>query len=711
MGEAEQQHLLATQEPNNRALYALSVFLSAFLLFQVQPLIAKEILPWFGGSAGVWTTCMLFFQLLLLGGYAYAHWLSTTRHRWIHMVVLVASVLMFRIIPADGWRPLDGSDPVGRILCLLTATVGLPYFTLASTSPLLQNWYACQHRTGVPYRFFALSNFASMLALLSYPVVVEPQLHLHTQAWVWSVGFLISAALNFGLFRQSARISAHAAADQAATPDAAPRIRQRLIWVALPACASALLLAVTNHITQNIAAVPLLWVLPLGVYLLSFILTFEGGRWYSRRSFLALFVVALVAMGYAADQQWDVDRIEVLIPVFIGGLFICCMVCHGELARSKPAARWLTSFYLMVALGGAIGGLCVAILAPAVFPALVEFPPLLVVTPAVILWLLYSNHQAARAALAAPETAAPDQSGKGVLTRLRPTPFWPVWILSLVGVVGLAGYLAKGEWTDLSEARLLSRNFYGALRVADDQESGVRELAHGTISHGEQYLDPAQRRRPLTYYAADTGIGLLMTELEKNKGAIWLGVIGLGTGSMAAWGRAGDMIRFYEINERVLDIARTQFTFLADCASHTEVVLGDARLSLEREPAQQFDVLVVDAFSGDSIPIHLLTREAFEVYFRHLKPDGILAVHVSNSYLDLAPPVAALARQMGREAHLVQNEEDDRTRTFPADWVLVGDHESERFPWIKDKESKITLKSGLRVWTDDFSNLWQILNL
>jgi predicted O-methyltransferase YrrM len=263
----------------------------------------------------------------------------------------------------------------------------------------------------------------------------------------------------------------------------------------------------------------------------------------------------------------------------------------------------------------------------------------------------------------------------------------------------------------LSDARLLSRNFYGALRVADDQESGVRELAHGTISHGEQYLDPAQRRRPLTYYAADTGIGLLMTDLEKNKGAIWLGVIGLGTGSMAAWGRAGDMIRFYEINERVLDIARTQFTFLADCASHTEVVLGDARLSLEREPAQQFDVLVVDAFSGDSIPIHLLTREAFEVYFRHLKPDGILAVHVSNSYLDLAPPVAALARQMGREAHLVQNEEDDRTRTFPADWVLVGDHESERFPWIKDKESTITLKSGLRIWTDDFSNLWQILNL
>jgi predicted O-methyltransferase YrrM len=710
LSHAEGQGLPATGEPNNRALYALSIFLSAFLLFEVQPLIAKEILPWFGGSAGVWTTCMLFFQLLLLGGYAYAHWLSRGRHRWVHTVVLVVSVLMFRIIPADWWMPSDGKDPVWRILCLLTATVGLPYFTLASTSPLLQNWYARQHRAGVPYRFFALSNFASMLALLSYPIVVEPRMRLHTQAWVWSVGFLICAALNYGLFRQSAVFSVYGYEDQTATADAPLRKHQRVIWVLLPACASALLLAVTNHITQNIAAIPLLWILPLGVYLLSFILSFENTRWYRRRSFFALFAVALGAMGYAADPRSQVDDIRVLVPVFIGGLFICCMVCHGELARSKPSARRLTSFYLMVALGGAIGGLFVAVLAPAVFPALVEFPLLLVVTPAVILWMLFSVHQVSWAGPAAPETNMATQRGRGVLTALRRAPLWPVWILSLLGVVGLGGFLAQGEWADLSEARLLSRNFYGALRVEDDHELGVRELAHGTISHGEQYLNPAKRRRPLTYYAAGTGIGLLMTELEK-KGAIRLGVIGLGTGSMAAWGRADDAIRFYEINARVLDIARTQFTFLADCASHTEVVLGDARLSLEREPAQQFDVLVVDAFSGDSIPVHLLTHEAFEVYFRHLKPDGILAVHVSNSYLDLAPPVAALARQLGREAHLILNEEDLKTRTFSADWILVGVNESERFPWLKDKESEIALKPGLRIWTDDFSNLWQLLTL
>ncbi|MGA2190517.1 MAG: fused MFS/spermidine synthase [Steroidobacteraceae bacterium] len=700
--------MAATREPNNGALYALTIFLSAFLLFEVQPLVAKEILPWFGGSAGVWTTCMLFFQLLLLGGYAYAHWLSRGRHRWVHVVVLVAGVLMFRIVPTDWWKPLDGKDPVWRILCLLSATVGLPYFTLASTGPLLQSWYARQHRAGVPYRLFALSNVASMLALLSYPIVIEPRMRLHTQAWVWSVVFLIFAALNFGLFRQSAFYPAYGE-DQTPTPYAPLRTHRRVLWVLLSACASALLLAVTNHITQNIAAIPLLWILPLGVYLLSFILTFENTRWYPRRSFLPLFALALGVMGYAADPRSDVYDIRVLVPVFIGGLFICCMVCHGELARSKPSARWLTSFYLMVALGGAVGGLFVAVVAPAVFPALVEFPLLLVVTPAVILGLLLLDHQGSLEAPAASETLM-SRRWKGVTTAFSRAPFWPMWSLSLVGVVGLGGYLAQGEWADLSEARLLSRNFYGALRVQDDDELGVRELAHGTVSHGEQYLDREKRRRPLTYYAADTGIGLLMTEVDKKR-AIRLGVVGLGTGSMAAWGRAGDAIRFYEINARVLDIARTQFTFLADCASHTEVVLGDARLSLEREAPQQFDVLVVDAFSGDSIPVHLLTREAFQVYFRHLTPDGILAVHVSNSYLDLAPSIAALARQLGREAHLIVNEEDLTTRTFSADWILVGDNESERFPWIKAKESEITLKPDLRVWTDDFSNLWQVLTL
>jgi SAM-dependent methyltransferase len=699
-------------DPGNRAWYAPCIFLSAFLLFEVQPLIAKEILPWFGGSAGVWTTCMLFFQMLLLAGYAYAHWVSRDRHRWVHTALLVAGMLMCRIVPGDWWKPPDGRDPAWRILCLLTVTAGLPYFTLACTSPLLQAWYARQHRAAMPYRFFALSNLASLLALLSYPVLVEPRMPLHRQAWGWSGAYLMATALHGWLFRQSSFSSQRDAAGEAAAPAApaapvAPFKRPYIQWMVLSACASALLLAVTNHITQNVAAIPLFWVLPLGVYLLSFILTFDGARWYGRRWFLPLLAVALAAMAYAVDQRSDVDRIGLLIPVLVGGLFICCMVCHGELAACAPAAEALTSFYLMVALGGAAGALFVAILSPVIFPAILELPVLLVVQPAVILGVLLANR---RPGGAAKPLAAPSRGWRRMAAGVGAHGFWAAWIVSAVGVAGLGSYLAVGEWEDLGKARRLERNFYGALRVADDQELGLRELAHGTISHGEQYLDPAKRRRPLTYYAPSTGIGLLMTALA-GSGPLRIGVIGLGTGSMAAWGRAGDVMRFYEINERVLDIARTQFTFLADSKSRIDIVLGDARLSLEREPDQHFDVLVVDAFSGDSIPVHLLTREAFELYFRHLKPDGTLAVHVSNLYLGLAPPVAALARTLGREAHLIRNEEDDETRTFPSDWVLVGDQEAKRFDWIGDREMLIPLLPGLRIWTDDFSNLWQSLSL
>ncbi len=660
----------------------------------MQPLIAKEILPWFGGSAGVWTTCMLFFQLVLLAGYAYAHWLSQRQSKWIHIAVLVGAVLTCRIIPFDWWKPADGRFPIARILCLLVATVGLPYFTLASTSPLLQSWFAREYHAGLPYRLFSLSNFASMLALLSYPVVIEPQLRLHLQAWLWSAGFLVFAAMNYWLARQSA---SHPAYDEEQEESSRPSRRDRILWLLLAACASGLLLAITDHITQNIAAIPLLWVLPLAVYLLSFILTFEGGPWYQRRIFLGLFAVGLASMAFASGGQTMVNEIRVLIPLFVAGLFVCCMVCHGELARSKPAKRWLTSFYLMVALGGAIGGLFVAFIAPAVFPALFEFPILLVLTPAVVLSTLLTSR----------DRSSPIPRREGVGSEYSRAQFWPIWILSAIGVLALAGYLAKAEYDYLGGARLLTRNFYGALRVTDDDETGVRTLAHGTINHGEQYLDPVRRRQPITYYAPDTGIGMLMTDLQK-RGPARLGVIGLGTGSMAAWTKAGDSVRFYEINSRVLEIARTQFTYLRDCPAHPEVAMGDARLSLEREPPQHFDVLVVDAFSGDSIPVHLLTREAFEVYWRHLKPDGILAVHVSNKYLDLSPPVVALARQLGREAHSIVSEKNDDTETFASDWVLVGRNEAARFPWIEEQESEVAIKPGLRVWTDDFSNLWQI---
>jgi SAM-dependent methyltransferase len=682
----------ATRPGSRSGSYALTIFLSAFLLFQVQPLVAKEILPWFGGSAAVWTTCMLFFQLALLAGYGYAHWVTTgsagSRAQWIHRALLIVSVLVLPIIPLDSWKPADGSIPLWRILGLLTITVGGPYFLLASTSPLLQTWYGRTHANGVPYRFFALSNLGSMLALISYPFVIEPRTALRNQAWIWSASYVIFAILCFWLAKDS---TAPLPMTEASVSDADPGWSVRISWMLLAACASGLLLAVTNHITQNIAAIPFFWVLPLSLYLLSFILTFESSRWYSRRLFLGLFAVAVGSMGYAVAKQVQIRDLRVLLPMFAIGLFVCCMVCHGELVRRKPAHQFLTSFYLMIAVGGAIGGLFVAAFAPAVFPALFEFPILLIVTPIVILWV--TRGDAFKSESVSEWDRAQSRS---------------IWVAASVATIALAVYLAKEQVVYLSDASLLARNFYGALRVTDDDDLGLRELAHGTINHGEQFLDPVRRRQPITYYAPATGIGLLMTDLQK-RGALRVGVVGLGTGTMAAWGRAGDTIRFYEINPLVLKLARSEFSYLRDSPAKVDVVLGDARLSMEKEQTQQFDVLAIDAFSGDSIPIHLLTREAFRIYWKHLRPNGVLAIHTSNKYLDLSPPVELLAKETGREAHLIESLKDEKTRTFASDWVLVGANEVKRFPWMDDADSPIDDKPGLRPWTDDFSNLWQIL--
>ena len=333
-----------------------------------------------------------------------------------------------------------------------------------------------------------------------------------------------------------------------------------------------------------------------------------------------------------------------------------------------------------------------AAFAPAVFPALFEFPILLVATPLLLL------------AITRREIPRKEERRR----EWERSQYLAAWAMGLVGTVALAGYLVQQEREYLADASLLVRNFYGALRVTVDEDLGLRELAHGTINHGEQYLDAVRRRQPITYYAPQTGIGLLMTDLQK-RGPIRVGVIGLGTGTMAAWGRAGDTVRFYEINPLVLHLAQTEFSYLRDSRAKVDVVLGDARLSMEREASQQFDVLAVDAFSGDSIPIHLLTREAFRIYWKHLRPGGVLAIHTSNKYLDLSPPVELLARETGREAHLLESLKDDKTRTFASDWVLVGAQETKRFPWMDEADSPIDDKPGLRPWTDDFSNLWQIL--
>jgi SAM-dependent methyltransferase len=688
-----------------KLFYGVVIFSSAFLLFQVQPLIAKIIVPWFGGVAAVWTVCLLFFQAVLLLGYSYAHLLTRMFARraqvWIHVGLLSASLLALPIYPGNAWKPSGTGDPALHILLLLAATIGLPYFLLSSTSPLLQAWYAGPAGNRLPYRFYALSNLGSMLALLSYPVLIEPLVSTRHQAMGWSLAYAGFAALCavLAIASRSDIVSRGEVGSEAKPP-----WTQQLLWLALAACGSALLLSITNHISQNVASVPFLWIVPLALYLLSFILCFAGGRWYWRSLFLRLLVVALMAMTYAMDADFAQLPFEVLVPLFCSGLFVCCTFCHGELARRKPDPAHLTSFYLMLSLGGALGALFVALLAPHLFRGLYEMQISLAVCAALLVVVIWRDSQGL----------------------FRAGTLRPVWLgLAVLFAAGLGVRLYTTARASSAHTRVTVRNFYGMLRVYErinprlypspddptqplDMNLRYRELLNGTISHGLQFLGPARRKEPTTYYSRDSGVGLAL-QIASRPG-MRVGVIGLGAGTIAAYGKEGDTYTFYEINPLVVELAETQFSYLRDSAANTEIVLGDARLSLEREAPREYDVLAVDAFSGDSIPTHLLTREAFAEYFRHLRRDGILAVHISNRYLDLAPVVAAAAHGLHKPAMLVTSAEDDSKGVSTSSWVLITDRpnffSNPELQWSGEM-----LKPGGRelLWTDDYSSLLPIL--
>ncbi|HWF09859.1 MAG TPA: fused MFS/spermidine synthase [Bryobacteraceae bacterium] len=769
------QHTSSSKPRVPALLFALTILLSAFLLFQVQPLIAKLILPWFGGSAAVWTSCMLFFQVALLGGYAYAHWVNGQagrRQTFIHLVLLALSFLSLPILPSAWWKPNGVEDPLLRILGLLAATVGLPYFLLASTSPLLQSWYSRSNGGAMPYRFFALSNAGSMLGLLTYPILIEPYLTSGQQAWMWSISY-IAFVLVCAIVAWRAR-DTHEPATATATAAAAPPPgwSDRFVWMGLAACASALLLAVTNHLTQNIAAIPFLWVLPLSLYLLSFILCFDSDRWYWRWLFIRLGAVTVPSVAYAISTESDIGNLKIAVGFFCAALFVLFMVCHGEVARSRPAPQYLTSFYLMVAVGGAIGGLLIGFVAPYLLNGLYDLPIVVSLTAFMLVYLLWRERgKPISEAMREPEflTGSYDKVVIGTLTislvlyiALRiaaakagwpaffKTPFlnapydspvlfgiaglvaaYVMWrgrgavdnksvndgfvtfVIAAGLAVGIAGFLARDTFNNVRNSRVLARNFYGALRVYDEESTGsmgtVRTLRHGTIDHGEEFLLPQYENFPTTYYARKSGIGLAIQSLGMS-GGINVGVIGLGAGTIASYGRPIDHYTFYDINPLVLHIARTEFRFLRNCMAKNEVVLGDARLSLEREEPKQFDVLAVDAFSGDAIPVHLLTRQAYALYWRHLKPNGVLAVHVSNKYLDLGPVVALAAAESGKQAMMVSLEADDDKEIAASDWVLVSSRAGFfDQPEIRNAGEPIKPIAGLRTWTDDYSNLYKIL--
>jgi hypothetical protein len=753
-------------------LYALTILVSAFLLFQVQPVIAKIILPWFGGSAAVWTTCLLFFQMMLLLGYLYAHavvrYLKPRMQMIVHTGLLVVSLAALPIYPSLSWKPTGTEEPIGAILRLLALSVGLPYFLLSTTGPLLQSWYARRFKGAMPYRLYALSNAGSMFALVSYPFLFEPVFGVRLQSTLWSISYGVFVAICAVTAWRSGNAPAveHM---EAASEEHRPGLRQYLLWLLLPACASVLLLAVSNHLSQNVAAIPFLWVLPLSIYLLTFILCFEGSGWYMRNPYLYLLFIALAAMAYAdgVDATGNIP-IKILVPLFAMGLFTCCMVCHGELARLKPHPRYLTHFYLMISAGGALGGLLVGFVAPHIFPALYELQiglGLCAVLTLVVLagdeeyaWfrqLLPPGQSIAAAAVAAMGGAVAyafrgQLMGVGSLLMNKLSKKWeaPDGFMTDVVLVTLAvgamlllaamrgmklrgkvsgltvevlaltliGYLAFQVRMLTADYRVTARNFYGALKVRDSGTTtdfdATRGLTHGTINHGEQFLNPARRDLPTTYYGPNTGVGVAIREKGKSK-AIRVGVIGLGTGTLAAYGREGDYFRFYEINPMVLGLARTHFTFLNDCKAKLDVAMGDARLSLENEAAhgidEHFDVLAVDAFSSDSIPVHLLTREAMRVYLKHLNPDGVLAVHISNRYLDLQPVVRDLAQDAGMSARVVDTDDDDSQDVFGATWVLLTSPGPGFGPEELKNSSEIQSKRTVPLWTDDYSNLFKIL--
>jgi len=661
-------------------LRASAIFLGAFLLFQVEPILAKQIHPWFGGSAAVWTICLVFFQTGLLVGYLYAHWAA--RHLrprtlgLVHAALLGLSLLNLPVIPSAAWKPEGGEDPSLRIVGLLLATAGLPYLLLSTTSPLMQVWHWRECTRSLPYKLYAVANFASLCALLAYPFLIEPNIATRRQAWLWSVAYAGYVALAGAAAWRSRR---HAAL--ADCRDGATRWCERLTWLTLAAVPSMLLMAATNFLTQNIASVPFLWLVPLSLYLMSFVLCFGWERAYSSGVYVRLLPPLLAAMAWFLWQPRLTGRHWAAIAVYSAGLFASSMFAHGELARRKPEPGRLTSFYVWVAGGGALGGLVVAVAAPLIFPGDFELP----------------------AALAATGLAAlilPGRQG---------------WALATVWVV-LTAFLAvttvRYAQQFLSGAQVAVRDFYGSLRVMEfpsaRQGETVRMLVHGGVDHGRQFLSPELRRLPTTYYGLESGIGLVLGRLEGPPARI--GVIGLGTGTLATYGRPGDLVRFYELNPKVIDLAHRHFYFLADSRAAVEIVAGDGRLSLEREAAQEFDVLAVDAFAAGAIPVHLLSLEAFAVYLRHLKPGGVLALNITSGGLNLAPVVARAAEALGCHGLVVHHLGTPEEETCASTWALLA-REPGRLSHdaLLRAGTPLPANPRVRLWTDDYSNLLAVL--
>ncbi len=699
-------------------LYAATILVSSFLLFLVQPIIAKQILPWFGGSAAVWTTCLVFFQLALLAGYAYSdfsnRFLKHKTQSMIHIVLLLLSLLALPIVATSGWKPIGSEDPLWRILGLLLVTIGLPYFMLSTTGPLVQSWFAREHADPKTaqrvYRFFALSNLGAILGLLAYPFAIEMWVTTRTQAIGWSVGYGLFALLCIGSAWRALKLNDHAIADHtedpkpifdalsaehASTLERLPSWRDYSVWLVLAALPSIMLLAVTNHITQNVASIPFMWVLPLALYLLTFVFCFEGrgGKgFYSRKYWLLPTLIFICLMAWGVTAKYGFLEIDIAIPLYCAGLFCVCMFCHGELAAGKPSTRYLTRFYLILSLGGAVGGMFVGLLAPKLFSAYWEL--LLGLGMLAFMALLLTMRYLAKIRQRPVMVAAP--------------------LIAIASLITVIYYAIDYNWL-LKEGGTIhaERNFYGRLSVKQmgagfNSPETLRMMLHGTIVHGKEYMSASYRRIPTSYYTESSGIGLALSHFNRSQRRI--GGIGMGVGTIAAYGRQGDLFKFYEINPKVIEIASNYFYYLSESSAQVQIALGDARLVLEQEQPQQFDVLAVDAFSGDAVPVHLVTREALTIYLKHIKADGAVAFHVTSRYLGLAPVIKKIADDAGYEAVMIADRTENSRYSSNSDWVIVTrNRDFLNDPEVLSRSVTISPIAGMRMWTDDFSNLFQIL--
>ena len=665
-----------------RILFGGAVFLASFLLFLVEPIAAKQLLPVFGGSAAVWIACLVFFQTALLVAYLYAHWLAHRSHWILHFSLLLlaaASAVLWATRTIDPGRA--SQHPVSAIFAALGLSIGLPFLMLGATSPLLQVWLARLELSGIPYRLFALSNLASLLALALYPTLIEPYFTLKTQRLIWCGGFtafaLLSATITWRT-RSDANCPAQPenSDDTAITP--AP-LSHKLLWVLLPMGAAMQLSAVTSYLTQNIAAIPLLWILPLAVYLITLILAFQFPRLLPRGILVRFLVVLLAGLGYMLSQVDVSVPLRIGLSFFLIEVFFACLFLHAEAYALRPQRpSESTLFYLLFAAGGALGSFLVGIASPLLFSFNYDLALTFFVTALHALAVTWSSGWAMRLLWT---TAS-------------------ILLLSLVVILHIAYH---------RNTPLAVRNFYGSLRVRQSLSAypgaTMRTLTNGSIQHGTQIFSTELRKTPTTYYAEDSGIGLALRFCCQGR-ARNIGVIGLGVGTIATYGQRGDRIRFYEINPAVTPIAQNLFTYLRESQAQITIADGDARNSLSHEPPQRFDVLAVDAFSGDAIPLHLLTTQALDLYKRHLAPGGILAFHISNQHVDLEPEIALLARAAGIDVRRVSSIANEQRGEYTATWMLLTN--SSAFftqPEVASQVRQPSSDASARLWTDDYSSL------